>query len=111
MTLEQLVGLDPEGAATVDGAGSAIAVGELRRTAVDAGYLPMVLGGDDEKLNVGREKRLFSPAQCVALLERDGGCAMCGAPPSHCEAHHIEWWDRDGGRTDLAKGATRESTL
>ncbi|MDN4480895.1 HNH endonuclease [Demequina muriae] len=104
MTLEQLVGLDAEGAAAVDGAGSAIPVGELRRAAVDAGYLPLVLGGDDEKLNVGREKRLFSPAQCVALLERDSGCAMCGAPPSHCEAHHVEWWDRDGGRTDLSNG-------
>ncbi|MFW2512210.1 DUF222 domain-containing protein [Demequina sp. SO4-13] len=104
MTLDQLLGLDPDGAATVDGAGSAIPVGELRRAAVDAGYLPIVLGGKDEKLNVGRDQRLFNLAQCIALLERDGGCAMCGAPPSHCEAHHIEWWDRDHGRTDLSNG-------
>ncbi len=29
---------------------------------------------------------------------------MCGAPPSHAKAHHLRWWVRDAGPTDLANG-------
>ena len=38
--------------------------------------------------------------QIEACLRRDGGCRLCG---SHLflHAHHIQWWDRDKGRTDL----------
>ncbi|WP_297082503.1 HNH endonuclease signature motif containing protein [uncultured Demequina sp.] len=90
------------GVAEIDGGGT-IPAGQLRRMGVDAGYLPVILGGDSEPLDVGREERLFTSAQRVAFLERDGGCAMCGAPPSYCEAHHIEWW-KDGGRSDLDNG-------
>jgi len=46
---------------------------------------------------------MFTRAQRLALVERDGGCAKCHAPPEHCEAHHIRWWEH-GGRTDLANG-------
>ncbi len=92
------------GAGELDGSSDPISIDELRHMAVDAEYLPAVLGGASEVLNLGRGKRRFSPAQRHALLERDGGCAMCGAPPSYCEAHHIEWWDRDGGRSDLSNG-------
>ncbi|GIG53795.1 HNH endonuclease signature motif containing protein [Demequina activiva] len=92
------------GAAEIDGAGGVLSAGELRQLAVDAQYLPVVLGGASESLDVGRAKRQFTPAQRVALVERDGGCAMCGAPPSHCEAHHIRWWNRDAGRSDLSNG-------
>ncbi|MFW7413772.1 DUF222 domain-containing protein [Demequina sp. SO4-18] len=104
MTLDQLLENCGDTAVSVDGAAGAMSVSELRQMAVDAEYVPLVLGGDGQKLDVGREKRRFSPAQCVALVERDGGCAMCGAPPSHCEAHHIKWWDRDQGPTDLSNG-------
>jgi predicted restriction endonuclease len=37
-------------------------------------------------------------------VERDGGCAHCHAPPSWTEAHHIRWWERDAGPTDLNNG-------
>ncbi len=43
-------------------------------------------------------------AQRLALVERDGGCAACGAPPGHTKVHHIAWWTRDRGRTDLNNG-------
>jgi hypothetical protein len=35
-----------------------------------------------------------------------GGCAApgCDRPPSWCEAHHIVFWARDGGKTDLDDG-------
>ncbi|MFW2512342.1 DUF222 domain-containing protein [Demequina sp. SO4-13] len=92
------------GAAEVEGGDGVIPVSELRRLGVDAQYIPVVLGGKGEVLDVGRKWRRFSRAQRTGFLERDGGCAMCGAPPSHCEAHHIKWWDRDRGRTDLSNG-------
>lgn len=56
-------------------------------------------------LDLGREQRLYSGTQRVALAVRDGGCLWpgCDRPPSWTEAHHIRHWARDG-RTDLADG-------
>lgn len=57
-------------------------------------------------LYLGREQRLFSPRQRLALAIRDGGCRWpgCDRPPSYCEAHHIDSYDRDEGRTDIDRG-------
>ncbi|GAA4744325.1 HNH endonuclease signature motif containing protein [Gordonia alkaliphila] len=56
-------------------------------------------------LNVGREKRLFTPAIRKALVLRDRGCAFpgCGAPPSWCDGHHVDHWEH-GGETCLDNG-------
>ncbi len=91
------------GLGSIDGTDQPVSVRELRRLAGDGGVIPAVLGGDGEVLDLGRSKRMFTRAQRIALLERDGGCAKCHAPPEHCEAHHIEWWDRGGG-SDLNNG-------
>lgn len=80
-----------------------LSAGELRLLCCDAGLLPAVLGGPSEVLDVGRERRLVTPAIRAALIARDGGCAFpgCHARPAQCEAHHIvPWWQ--GGRTELA---------
>lgn len=92
-----------EGLGTIDGASVPVSIGELRRLAGDAGIVPAVLGGDGEVLDLGRTVRMFNRAQRLALLDRDGGCAKCHAPPEHCEAHHIRRWEAGGG-TDLANG-------
>jgi hypothetical protein len=92
-----------EGLGSIDGTAQPVSVGELRRLAGDAGIIPQVLGGPSEVLDLGREVRVFTRAQRLALVERDGGCAKCHAPPEHCEAHHIRWWDRGGG-SDLSNG-------
>lgn len=76
----------------------------LRRMAVDAQILPMVMGGGSLPMDYGRALRLHTPHQRLALIERDGGCAFCHVPPSYCDTHHIKWWARDGGRTDLRNG-------
>lgn len=81
-----------------------ISVSELRAMAVDARILPVVMGGPTVPLELGRARRLFTEEQKLALVERDGGCAWCHAPPSWCHGHHITWWRRDGGRTDLRNG-------
>ena len=91
------------GLGQIDGVSQPIAVSQLRRVAGEAGVLPAVLGGPSEVLDLGRTVRLFSRAQRLAMLERDGGCAKCHAPPEHCEAHHIVWWDT-GGKTDISNG-------
>ncbi|WP_417505023.1 DUF222 domain-containing protein [Microbacterium sp.] len=92
------------GSATVDGLDQPVSIGAARRMAAGGGIIPCVLGADSEVLDWGREKRLFTRAQRLALVERDGGCAMCGLPPEMTKAHHIRWWKRDHGPTDLSNG-------
>lgn len=59
-----------------------------------------------QPLDVGREQRLYTRTQRIALAARDGGCRWpgCERPPSWTEAHHINHWARDHGRTDVADG-------
>ena len=92
------------GSAQVDGMDQPVSIGAVRRMAAGGGVIPCVLGDDSEVLDWGREKRLFTRSQRLALVERDGGCAMCGAPPEMTRAHHIRWWQRDRGSTDLSNG-------
>jgi hypothetical protein len=92
------------GYGSIDGLAQPVPAGTVRRMAADAQIIPLVLGGSSEILDWGRGKRLFTPAQKLALVERDGGCAFCGAPPSITVAHHIRWWCRDAGPTDLDNG-------
>ncbi|KHK99601.1 hypothetical protein LK09_03075, partial [Microbacterium mangrovi] len=91
------------GVATIDGLTQPIDAGTARRMAADAEIIPIVLGSKSEVLDYGRSRRLFSKAQRLALVERDGGCASCAAPPGMCEVHHLTWWSQ-GGRTDLDDG-------
>lgn len=102
MTLEQLT--EGTGAALIDGIDQPVSVATARRMAAGGGVIPCVLGSHGEILDWGREKRLFTRAQKLALAERDGGCAGCGLPPGMTKAHHIRWWARDAGPTDLDNG-------
>ncbi len=92
------------GLGEIDGTDEPVSIGVIRRLAADAEVVPVVMGGESEVLDLGRSRRLFSRAQRLALVERDGGCAYCHAPPSWTEAHHIRWWERDAGPTDLRNG-------
>ena len=79
-----------------------LSAGELRRICCDAEIVPVVLGSASEVLDVGRAQRLVTPGLRAALIARDGGCAFpgCDAPPSRCEAHHVQPWYL-GGPTAL----------
>jgi hypothetical protein len=94
------------GHASIDGIDQPVSVATARELAESAGIAPMLMHKHGEVLDLGRAARLFSPAQKLALAERDGGCAWtgCTRPPSHAEAHHIAWWGRHDGRTDLSNG-------
>jgi hypothetical protein len=85
--------------------GTKISAGETRRLACKAGIIPMVLGGDSMPLDLGRERRLFSKHQKIAMDHTYGGCAAegCDRSSSWVEYHHTEPWHR-GGRTDLKDG-------
>ncbi|MFD5864997.1 DUF222 domain-containing protein [Agromyces sp. NPDC127015] len=94
------------GFATIDGIDQPVSIATLHELAASAGIAPMLIGDGHQVLEFGRSARLFSAAQKIALVERDGGCAWpgCTRPPSHADAHHIAWWKRDAGPTDLDNG-------
>lgn len=88
-----------DGALTVPGS-------MLERWVCDLGIVPVTVDASGGPLDVGRDSRLFTPRQRIALATRDGGCRWpgCDRPPSMTEAHHIDEWSRDGGATDIDRG-------
>jgi hypothetical protein len=96
--------VDGVGHARIDGIDQPISGATARRMAADAELIPAVFGGESLPLDLGRAARFFTKAQRLALGERDGGCASCGQNIGYVEAHHIRWWHRDTGPTDLANG-------
>ncbi|MFC9689227.1 DUF222 domain-containing protein [Kribbella sp. NPDC056951] len=80
--------------------GGNLSAGAVRLLACDAAVLPIVLGGDSQPLDVGREQRFVNRYIRRALNKRDKGCVICQAPPSMCHAHHLIHW-ANGGPTNL----------
>ncbi len=78
--------------------GDDLSAAAVRRLACDAQVIPVVLGSKSQPLDVGTTKRLVTAPMRLALNARDRGCVVCGAPPIHCEAHHLVHWI-DGGAT------------
>jgi hypothetical protein len=71
----------------------------------DAGTVTVIHDEHGHPLDLGRDARLYSAKQRVALAIRDGGCRVpaCDRPASYCEAHHLDPY-ADGGRTDIDRG-------
>ncbi|HJR89395.1 MAG TPA: DUF222 domain-containing protein [Aeromicrobium sp.] len=86
--------------------GTRVSASEVRRLACSHHILPRVLDGQSQILDQGRSKRVFTPAQRLAMADRDGGCTYptCDRPPAWTEAHHLDHWAKDGGATDLDRG-------
>jgi hypothetical protein len=65
-----------------------------------------VLGGKSEVLDLGRTRRLFSPAQrkALAIIDRHCRAEGCDIPAAWCEAHHAKNPWAAHGRTDLQDG-------
>ena len=82
--------------------GTVLSPQAVRKLACDASIIPMVLGSKSQPLDVGRTKRLVTPALLAALWARDKGCTFpgCGRPPQWSDAHHVKHWI-DGGPTAL----------
>ncbi len=82
------------------GDGTPIPVEKIRDLACRSDILPAIFRGVSQPLDLGRARRIASPAQRVALVARDKACVGCGATANWCQAHHIIPW-AVGGNTDL----------
>ena len=89
----------------IEGQPDPISIETIERLACE-GILTEITFDGSSALDVGRDQRLYTHRQRIALAVRDGGCMFgdCDRPPSWCEAHHINHWVRDNGRTDVADG-------
>jgi hypothetical protein len=90
----------------IEGVATPVSIETVERIACTAGTVPIVFDDRGQAINLGREQRLFTSRQRIALAARDGGCMFgdCERPPGWCEAHHVRHWKRDVGRTDVADG-------
>lgn len=90
----------------VEDGGVAVPGSVIDRGLCETGFVDVTVDSCGNPLDVGREQRLFTPKQRIALAVRDGGCRWpgCTKPASYCEAHHCDHWARDKGRTDVAAG-------
>jgi hypothetical protein len=100
-----------EGEAAVDergnvhlGGGVAVSPRVLKRLCCSSMIQAMLVGDDGRRpLDLGRRARLAQPKQKVALAATYPTCAFTGCEVSvrFCQFHHVRWWDRDRGSTDL----------
>ena len=88
------------GAGTLD-SGGRLSPAETRRLLCDAELIPAVLGSDGELLDIGRRTRVVPMGMRRAVALRDRGCIWhgCDRPAGWCDAHHVNFWIRDGGKT------------
>lgn len=97
---------DRAGHGRIEGHSAPISIETVERHLCDSGTVEIAFDESNQPVDVGREQRLFTGRQRIALAARDGGCMApgCERPPSWTEAHHIKHWLRDRGRTDLDNG-------
>jgi hypothetical protein len=84
--------------------GVPLPVSTVRRLACDANIIPIVLGSTGEVLDAGRSARAVNRAQRRALRAMHRTCAArdCVVRFSECSIHHVRWWKRDLGPTDIS---------
>jgi hypothetical protein len=70
--------------------------------ACDCNVTRILLGSDSAVIDVGRSKRVISPAQRRALNVRDKGCRWpgCDRPATWTSGHHVVHWI-SGGSSDM----------
>jgi hypothetical protein len=94
------------GPGRIEGGDTPISADSVERAICTGGTISILFDSAGQPVDLGREARLFNSRQKIALAARDGGCMWgnCDRPPAWTEAHHINQWKRDHGRTDLADG-------
>ena len=82
--------------------GTFLTADEISRISCDSNLTRVVFGPDSQPLDVGRTKRLVTPALRVAVVARDLHCIFpgCDRPANWCDIHHLIPWS-EGGRTSL----------
>jgi hypothetical protein len=76
-----------------------------RRLACDAGVIRLITDPASQPLDMGRKVRTVTPVQARAVIHRDRHCRYhgCSAPPWAGEVHHLDFWARDHGSSDLPR--------
>lgn len=94
------------GLGRIEGQADAVSIDTVERHICESGIVPILFDSNGQSVNVGRDQRLFNRRQRIGMAARDGGCLFpdCERPPSWTEAHHIDEWVRDFGKTDIADG-------
>ena len=93
-------------AAKVLGTDQRLSPGAARHLAAKTGIIPAVLGGPSQVLDLGRQRRLHSKPQRLAMaIRQDGYCNIkdCPRPATWCHGHHRKPWTQ-GGLTSLDNG-------
>lgn len=82
--------------------GTFLTADEISRISCDANLTRVVFGADSQPLDVGRTKRLVTPALRIAVVARDLHCIFprCDRPATWCDIHHLIPWS-EGGPTSL----------
>jgi hypothetical protein len=95
-----------DGIVRVEGNSALMSMRSLKRLHCSGGVTALLFDENLRPLDVGREQRLFTVQQRIILAVMWGGCAApgCDAPVSWCEAHHIDEWVADHGKTNVADG-------
>jgi hypothetical protein len=102
--IDRLRDTDP----VVDETGLPWPASEIARALCDCTLTRAMVAGRDAELNLGRGERCFGRQHWMALYAAGiTSCSIngCGMPLAYTELHHLRWWTRDGGRTDLANCA------
>lgn len=83
--------------------GLPISAASVQRLACDCNVTRILLDSDSLVIDVGRSRRVVSPAQERALRVRDKTCRWpgCDRPASYTVAHHLVHWSK-GGKTDIS---------
>jgi hypothetical protein len=73
----------------------------VRRWACLGTVTPVVVAADGVRLYLGRETRLANRYQRRALRALYRTCGTCDTPFEHTQMHHVSWFGRDRGLTDI----------
>lgn len=94
------------GVGHVEDRGDPLPPSVVEKAVCQTGIVDVTVDSCGNPLDVGREQRLFTPKQRIALTVRDGGCVFpgCTVPASYCEAHHCDHWWEHLGNTDIDRG-------
>ena len=84
--------------------GVELPVETIRRMACLANIIPAVLGADGVVLDLGRSQRVANAHQRRALHVMYATCAIhgCTVAAHDCQPHHIAYWGKHHGPTDIA---------
>jgi hypothetical protein len=94
------------GLGRLEGAADPVSIETVQRMLCTGKSISVIFDELGNAVESGMEQRLFSKRQREILAVKFGGCMDpdCERPPSFCEAHHIQHWKRDHGKTVVNNG-------